>query len=42
MRVVDSLKGTLGPRFSLFTTRDSGGFYLEGNNGSATPDMDHD
>jgi hypothetical protein len=40
LRVVTSFKGRLPNRFMFFTTRDSGGFYLDGPN--AVPDVDGD
>jgi hypothetical protein len=40
LRVVKSFKGKLPREFSFFTTRDSGGFYMDGND--AVPDFDGD
>lgn len=40
LRVVGAFKGPRLRRFTFFTTRDSGGFYLDADGG--TPDLDHD
>jgi hypothetical protein len=40
LRVVKSFKAKLPSRFTFFTERNSGGFYMDGKD--ATPDMDGD
>lgn len=40
LKVVKSYKGKLSPRFTFFTGRDSGGFFMDGNLGG--PDLDRD
>lgn len=40
LKVVQSFKGKLPNRFTFFTERNSGGFYMDGND--ATPDLDGD
>lgn len=40
LKVVTSYKGKQPARFTLFTTRDSGGFYMDGRDG--LPDLDGD
>lgn len=40
LKVVKSFKGKLRKRFTFFTERNSGGFYMDGKD--ATPDMDGD
>lgn len=40
LKVVQSFKGKLAGRFTFFTERNSGGFYMDGN--GAVPDMDGD
>jgi hypothetical protein len=40
LKVIQSFKGKLHQRFTLFTTRDSGGFYMDGKGG--VPDLDGD
>src|SRR3954453_12459418 len=40
LKVVHSFKGKLPNRFTFFSERNSGGFYMDGND--ATPDMDGD
>lgn len=42
LRVVTTFKGLLSKRLSLFTFRDSGGFYLDAAGAGAGPDFDHD
>jgi opacity protein-like surface antigen len=40
LKVLQSYKGQSPAQITLFTMRDSGGFYLDGDN--ATPDLDHE
>lgn len=40
LKVVQSFKGNLRQRFTFFTMRNSGGFYMDGEGG--TPDLDGD
>ena len=40
LRVVQIFKGKMSKRFTFFTGRNSGGFYMDGNN--ATPDLEND
>ncbi|GAA0735996.1 MULTISPECIES: hypothetical protein [Sphingomonas] len=40
LKVVKSYKGNLTTRFTFFTERNSGGFYMDGNDGG--PDLDRD
>lgn len=40
LKVVQSFKGNLRNRFTFFTERNSGGFYMDGKD--ATPDLDGD
>jgi hypothetical protein len=40
LRLVESFKGKLTQRFTFFTRRDSGGFYMDGN--GAVPDLGRD
>ena len=40
LKVVESFKGTLPNRFTFYTERNSGGFYMDGD--GAVPDMDGD
>jgi hypothetical protein len=40
LRVVQSFKGNMPKRFTFFTERNSGGFYMDGKD--ATPDLDGD
>lgn len=40
LKIVKSYKGNLTTRFTFFTERNSGGFYMDGNGGG--PDLDND
>lgn len=40
LKVIKSYKGKLRPRFTFFTERNSGGFYMDGPGG--VPDLDRD
>jgi len=40
LRVVETYKGRIQPRFAVFTERNSGGFYMDGDGG--VPDLDRD
>ncbi len=41
LKVVQSFKGNLPQRFTFFTMRNSGGFYMDGKGGAPDPDGDY-